>query len=306
MKRPSFQFYPADWRNDAPLRMCSLPARGLWWEMLCIMHGCDPYGHLMAAGRAILPEELGRIVGESAKDVRKWLAELERHAIFSRLEDGTIYSRRMVRDEIERAKWRDRQDRSRSKSEIVTGVVTPLVTPVSRRSSSSTSSSSSSSSSVQEQKEDTSLRSVALIDKDPTIDPPKPRKPKKTVADIIFPDWWPHEKWAAFAEMRRSTRSTLTPDAIALAVTRLTNFRAEGHDIIEILDQSIMNSYRGLFPVKHEGKTNGHRARSVSGQQTFVTAGASLISELFPELGQAESGNDNPPALEASRPLLSG
>ena len=143
MKRPSFQFYPADWRNDPALRMCSLAARGLWWEMLCVMHTCEPYGHLVAAGKAIEPEELARIVAESVRDVKKWLAELERHQIFSRKEDGTIFSRRMVRDENERGQWRDRQGKSRSKSREshadVTRNVTDGVTVESRHSSSSSS-----------------------------------------------------------------------------------------------------------------------------------------------------------------------
>lgn len=49
MRRPSFQFYPSDWRNDAGLKLCSMGARGLWIEMICIMHASEPYGHLCAA-----------------------------------------------------------------------------------------------------------------------------------------------------------------------------------------------------------------------------------------------------------------
>ena len=44
MKRPSFQFYPADWRNNAKLRRCSEPARGAWMDVLCILHDSDEYG----------------------------------------------------------------------------------------------------------------------------------------------------------------------------------------------------------------------------------------------------------------------
>src|SRR5262245_8608246 len=101
-KRPSFQFYPADCRNDPAVRMCSLAARGLWWEMICVMHTCEPYGHLVAAGLPIKPEELARIVGEGARDVKRWLGELESKAVFSRTAEGIIYCRRMVRDAKER------------------------------------------------------------------------------------------------------------------------------------------------------------------------------------------------------------
>lgn len=43
-KRPSFQFYPADWRNNAKLRRCSEAARGVWMDILCILHDSDEYG----------------------------------------------------------------------------------------------------------------------------------------------------------------------------------------------------------------------------------------------------------------------
>jgi len=44
MKRPAFQFYPADWRNNAKLRRCSEAARGAWIDILCLLHDFDEYG----------------------------------------------------------------------------------------------------------------------------------------------------------------------------------------------------------------------------------------------------------------------
>lgn len=46
MKRPSFQFYPADWRNNAKLRRCSWAARGAWVEVMGLLHDSDDYGLL--------------------------------------------------------------------------------------------------------------------------------------------------------------------------------------------------------------------------------------------------------------------
>jgi hypothetical protein len=46
MRRPSFQFYPADWRNNAKLRRCSWGARGVWIELLGLVHDSDTYGLL--------------------------------------------------------------------------------------------------------------------------------------------------------------------------------------------------------------------------------------------------------------------
>lgn len=44
MRRPSFQFYPADWRNNANLRRCSPAARGIWVDVMCVLHDSDEYG----------------------------------------------------------------------------------------------------------------------------------------------------------------------------------------------------------------------------------------------------------------------
>lgn len=98
-KRPAFQFYPGDWRTDPGLRLCSLLARGLWIEMMAIMHEGEPYGHLTVQGRPINDEMLARLVGETPAAVRRAVKDLEIHEVFSRTDGGIIYSRRMVRDE---------------------------------------------------------------------------------------------------------------------------------------------------------------------------------------------------------------
>jgi hypothetical protein len=46
VKRPSLQFYPDNWRNNANLRRCSWAARGVWVEVMCLMHDSDRYGVL--------------------------------------------------------------------------------------------------------------------------------------------------------------------------------------------------------------------------------------------------------------------
>lgn len=45
-KRPSFQFYPADYRANVKLRRCSWAARGVWWEIVCLLHDSEEYGIL--------------------------------------------------------------------------------------------------------------------------------------------------------------------------------------------------------------------------------------------------------------------
>lgn len=99
MKRPAFQFYPADWRKDMALQSCSVAARGLWVDMLCIAHECEPYGHLTVNGRPMTPAQIGRHTGLTERECTRLVVELEDAGVLSRTESGAIYSRRMVRDE---------------------------------------------------------------------------------------------------------------------------------------------------------------------------------------------------------------
>jgi DNA-binding Lrp family transcriptional regulator len=99
VKRPAFQFYPSDWRKDSGLRLCSLAARGLWVELMCIAHESEEYGKLKQNGRGFSHKTLAKLVGLSPQTTLKLLKELEENGVFSRDEDGAIYSRRMVRDE---------------------------------------------------------------------------------------------------------------------------------------------------------------------------------------------------------------
>lgn len=103
MKRPSFQFYPGDWLTDMGLRMCSPATRGLWADMLCLMHQGSTYGYLEVNLAPILPHNLANLVGFPVDEVSASLDELERNGVLSRDERGCIFSRRMVRDEKVRA-----------------------------------------------------------------------------------------------------------------------------------------------------------------------------------------------------------
>jgi hypothetical protein len=99
MKRPAFQFYPADWRKDAALQSCSVSAQGLWINFLCIAHECDPYGHLTVNGKPMSGAQISRLVGLSIKESDKLIAELEDAGVASRTDEGVLFSRRMVKDE---------------------------------------------------------------------------------------------------------------------------------------------------------------------------------------------------------------
>lgn len=122
MRRPSFQFYPADWRNNANLRRCSWDARGVWVEVMGLMHDSDVYGVLRWPLKEIA-QALGaplRLVSELAsKGVMKGTDKGQCEAyiytprsarkdgepvILLQSQEGPVwYSSRMVKDEYLRS-----------------------------------------------------------------------------------------------------------------------------------------------------------------------------------------------------------
>ena len=53
MKRPAFQFYPDDWTGNAKLKRCDHAAKGVWIDVLCLMHDSEEYGVLRWSLREI-------------------------------------------------------------------------------------------------------------------------------------------------------------------------------------------------------------------------------------------------------------
>ena len=96
---PWAKFYYSDWRSDPSLRLCSIGARGFWMEMLSIMHEADPLGSLVNNGKQITTRQLASLSGCSAGEAEEFIRELEEAGVFSRDPDGTIFSRRMRRDD---------------------------------------------------------------------------------------------------------------------------------------------------------------------------------------------------------------
>lgn len=96
--QPWMKFYPRDWRGDQALRACSVAARGLWMECLCIMHEAKPYGHLLLNGDRVDDDALARMAGVSVDEARSLMAELRKAGVFSLTREGVVYSRRMTKD----------------------------------------------------------------------------------------------------------------------------------------------------------------------------------------------------------------
>lgn len=97
MADPWVKFYTSDWRSDPALKMCSMAARGLWIEMICLMHEATPYGHLLVNGHSIADAQLASLVGTTPEQITALLGELDAAGVFSRTRSGVIYSRKLTR-----------------------------------------------------------------------------------------------------------------------------------------------------------------------------------------------------------------
>ena len=97
--RPAFLFFPNDWLSSPDINSCSLEAQGLWIKMLCFMYQSPQKGVLLLpSGKQIESKTLAKLCGESEQLISKLLQELEDVGTFSRLEDSTIYCRRVKRE----------------------------------------------------------------------------------------------------------------------------------------------------------------------------------------------------------------
>lgn len=93
------KFYPRDWRGDQALRVVSLPARGLWIDMICVMYEATPYGHLIVGDQPVSDADLARLAGSSVEEVQALLVELLSARVARKTRGGVIYSKRMIEDD---------------------------------------------------------------------------------------------------------------------------------------------------------------------------------------------------------------
>jgi len=99
-KAPAFQFFANDYASDNKLAQVSLSAQGLWVRLLCAMWVSDRQGYLVStsSGKAPSLSQIAITCRSTEAETEKALKELEENEVFSRTEEGVIYSRRILRD----------------------------------------------------------------------------------------------------------------------------------------------------------------------------------------------------------------
>ena len=84
-----------------------------------------------------------------------------------------------------------------------------------------------------------------------------PRTPPPSA--FVLPDWIPSDAWNDFEDHRKTIRKPLTDKSRKLAVAELSKLRDLGYPPDDVLAQSILNGWTGLFPLKGFSRpgTNG-------------------------------------------------
>jgi hypothetical protein len=109
---------------------------------------------------------------------------------------------------------------------------------------------------------------------------PEPETKAKTKAAtpkaplFVLPDWISKEVWAAFEEMRRKIKKPMTDHARNNIVADLVRIEATGQHAEDVLNQSITNDWRGVFPLTTaNGGSNGRGGGSFGNRGQARTNG---------------------------------
>lgn len=224
IKRPAFQFYPADWRKDLELQSCSIAARGLWHEMMCVMHEAEPYGYLFLNGKPMTDLQAATACRVTPGQYRSLIGELKAAGVPGEKPEGGIFSRRMVKDETLR---NARAEGGKSGAEH-------------------------GEKGASHGKKGGRPKNEAGVKKPPLNPPPSSSSSssEKSMGAFAPPDWVPIEAWTAWLEVRKKKRAPNTDEALRLSVLDLERFRDVGQDPRAVLEQSVKRGWQGLFEVK--------------------------------------------------------
>src|SRR3990167_1275688 len=98
---PAMPFYWGDWFKALDVQMLPRDIRCTWFEMLGRMWESKYRGELSINGQPLSIEQLAQLLGfgSDVKECEKHINYLEKNSLFSRKNNGVIYSRKLVKME---------------------------------------------------------------------------------------------------------------------------------------------------------------------------------------------------------------
>lgn len=237
--------------------------------MLILMHYSERRGYLQLNGRSMPDTFIAAKCGLDVQTYRTLLSELDDAAVPSRTPEGTIFNRRMVRDEQVRAKERKKKQDQRHGKKDVPDVVPNAVPKLS-----------------EDEVVDVVHVEVAAKEK------PKPSEKKPEM-----PIWLEERTWHDFKQMRDRIGKPMTPRAAQLIWNKLEKLMGEGFNPILVLEQSIRNSWQDVYPLKGEyGRTEPQSHRQISKTEQREDRAREVVGNLRAKLfGNHDVGDDGMP-----------
>jgi hypothetical protein len=109
------------------------------------------------------------------------------------------------------------------------------------------------------------------------------RKDPPAAPVVVLPDWLPESTWNSWVEHRVALKAPLTDRAAELCIKRLAEMRAEGHDPIEAIDQSVRGGkWTDIYaprpkPQQQQQQQGGHAS---SGYKPFNPMNSGAFDDL--------------------------
>lgn len=76
------------------------------------------------------------------------------------------------------------------------------------------------------------------------------KETKTTKETLILPTWLPKTDWQDFIDHRKHIKAPLSDNAVKRAIKTLESLRHKGQNVSKVIDQSIVNGWKGFFAVK--------------------------------------------------------
>ena len=91
------------------------------------------------------------------------------------------------------------------------------------------------------------------------------------------------KEWKDFVDMRNKIKAPLTDKAIELAISKLSKLKDEGNNPTEILNESILNSWKGLFPLKKGKVFKSRSEKNAEAKEEFLRKYETEEKDITPQ-----------------------
>jgi hypothetical protein len=95
-----------------------------------------------------------------------------------------------------------------------------------------------------------------------------------------IPDWIDSDAWCGFVAMRKSIKKPLTERAQKLIIGELLKLKTKGHDPNQSLDQSTLNSWLDVYPVKQKQIENLIRVEPIPVAEKWSEPSPEVLAKL--------------------------